>query len=71
MRRPVSQVTFLFCSIPTMSSAVGAHAQWRHESARDRRERRQRAECRLRLRLVRARCRSWIVKFLMPRSVFW
>ena len=37
-----------------MSSDAGAHAQWRrHESARDRRERRHRAECRLRLRLVR------------------
>ena len=39
---------------PSMSSDLGARAQWRrHESARDRRARRQRAECRLRLRLVR------------------
>ena len=37
-----------------MSSDLGARAQWRrHESAKDRRERRHRAECRLRLRLVR------------------
>ena len=39
---------------PSMSSDLGARAQWRrHESAKDRRERRHRAECRLRLRLVR------------------
>ena len=37
-----------------MSSDLGARAQWRrHESAKDRREGRHRAECRLRLRLVR------------------
>ena len=39
---------------PSMSSDLGARAQWRrHESAKDRRERRHRAECCLRLRLVR------------------
>ena len=36
VRRPVSGYTF--CSIPSMSFVVGAHAQWRrHESAKDRR----------------------------------